>query len=204
VAEGDFFAFCDADDVVSSGWLRELVAEAASADLVTGPHSPELLNDPLVRACQSTPRAGERLHGFLPIASGSNCGIWRDVFESVGGFEERPTSEDVALSWRAQLAGFRLAVAERALVHKRFRPRRMQIAPQYFRYGIGDAWLYSRFRAAGMPRRSPREALREWGAIARGLPSLAGTPGRWGRVLQLAALGLGRMAGSVRYRILFL
>jgi glycosyltransferase involved in cell wall biosynthesis len=204
-ARGDFLAFCDADDVVSNGWLRALVTAAKDADIVTGPHSTERLNEQLVRDCQSVPAAGRPLHGFLPIASSSNCGVWRDVFEAVGGFDERRygAGEDVSFSWRTQLSGFRLLVAEGALVHKRFRPSRLGIGPQYFRYGVGDAWLYSRFGSAGMPRRSLREAAGEWSAIARGLPSQRGSPGRWGRVLQLAALDSGRLAGSLCYRSLF-
>jgi glycosyltransferase involved in cell wall biosynthesis len=204
-ARGDFLAFCDADDVVSGGWLRALVAGSEQADIVAGRHSTDLLNEPLVRSCQSVWPPDRPLHDFLPIASGSNCAVWRDVFDALGGFDEQSaTSEDVSFSWRAQLTGFHLSVAEGALVHKRFRTSRLAIAPQYFRYGIGDAWLYSRFGSAGMPRRNVREAIREWLAIARGLPSLAGTPGRWGRVLQMAALACGRITGSVRYRARFL
>jgi glycosyltransferase involved in cell wall biosynthesis len=204
-AHGDFLAFCDADDLVSPGWLRTLVARAEQADIVAGRHSTDLLNEPLVRSCQSVWPPDRPLHDFLPIASGSNCAVWREVFDALGGFDEQSaTSEDVSFSWRAQLHGFRLSIAEGALVHKRFRPSRLAIAPQYFRYGIGDAWLYSRFGSAGMPRRKVRKAFREWGAIARGLPSQAGTQGRWGRVLQMAALSCGRIAGSIRYRVLFL
>lgn len=204
-ARGDFLAFCDADDVVSSGWLRGLADAAFDADIVTGRHSTDRLNEPVVRACQRVWPPDRPLHGFLPVASSSNCGVWRDVFEALGGFEERrhAAGEDVSFSWRAQLDGFHLSVAESALVHKRLPPSRLGIGPQYFRYGIGDAWLYSRFRSAGMPRRSVGEAAREWLAIARGLPSQAGIPGRLGRVLQLAALDCGRIAGSVRYRALF-
>jgi glycosyltransferase involved in cell wall biosynthesis len=205
-ARGDFIAFCDADDRVSRGWLRALVAAAGDADIVTGPHSTELLNEELVRSCQSVPPPEQRFHDFLPIASSSNCGVWRAVYDALGGFDSRGggAGEDVSFSWRAQLSGFRLSVAEGALVHKRFRPSRVAIAPQYFRYGIGDAWLYSQFGSMGMPRRSMREALREWWAIARGLPSQSGTPGRWGRVLQMAALACGRVTGSLRYRVLYL
>jgi glycosyltransferase involved in cell wall biosynthesis len=204
-AVGDLLAFCDADDVVSPAWLGALAAEAECADVVTGPHGTELLNEAPIRSCQSVPPPGQSFLGFMPMASTSNCAVWREVFWDLGGFEEHTHSgEDVSFSWRAQLRGFDLSVADLALVHKRFRPNRLAIAPQYFRHGIGDAWLYSRFRSSGMPRRSGREALREWGAIARGLPAEAGAPGRWGRVVQRAALACGRVAGSLRYRVLFL
>jgi glycosyltransferase involved in cell wall biosynthesis len=205
-ARGDFLAFCDADDLVSHRWLRELVASAGDADFVTGPLSAEALNSEPLRSCQSVAPPSRKFHDFLPIASTSNCGVWREVFDALGGFEEhgRVGGEDTSFSWRAQLSGYSLSVANDAVVHKRFRASRLAIFPQYFWYGIGDARLYSRFGPLGMPRRDVREALSEWAAIARGVPSLAGTPGRWGRVLQMAALDFGRTVGSVRYRSLFL
>jgi glycosyltransferase involved in cell wall biosynthesis len=204
-AAGDFLAFCDADDVVSPEWLRALVSAAENADIVTGPHSPELLNAPPVRSCQSVSPPDKCFHDFLPIAAGSNCGVWREVFDALGGFDERSLpGEDVCFSWRAQLRGFRFGVADEAVVHKRFRGSRLAMARQYFRYGIGDVWLYSRYRSAGMRRRDRRTVLHEWRAIARGLPAHAGTPGRWGRVMQRAALAGGRLTASVRYRALYL
>jgi glycosyltransferase involved in cell wall biosynthesis len=203
-ARGDLLAFCDADDVVTQGWLSALVATAESADLVTGPHSGERLNPATVGATHDIPVAGEPFHGFLPMASGSNCGVWADVFHALGGFDERSrTGEDVAFSWRVQLAGYTFAVADGALVHKRFRPRPRELAVQYWRYGIGDAWLFSEFRYAGMPRRSVGRAWDEWRQVARGLPALEGTPQRRSRVVLMAALGLGRIAGSVRHGVLF-
>jgi glycosyltransferase involved in cell wall biosynthesis len=204
-AGGDFLAFCDADDVVSRGWLRALTDAAEVADVVTGPQATDLLNEEPARSSHSLPPAGRPMHGFLPIASGSNCGVWRDVFDALGGFDEQcATGEDAAFSWRAQLGGFRLRVTEDAVVQKRLRPTRLAIGRRYFSYGIGDAWLYSRFRSAGMPRRDVGEALREWLAVASGRPAPAGTPSRWGRVLRTAALACGRVTGSIRYRALFL
>ena len=107
-SRGDFLAFCDADDVVSRSWLRELVAEAADADLVGGSFETTMLNSEKVRARFDLLDPAEPHLGFLPAAAGGNLGIWHDVFLALGGFEERRrTGEDVALVWRAQLLGYR-------------------------------------------------------------------------------------------------
>jgi glycosyltransferase involved in cell wall biosynthesis len=43
-ARGDFLAFCDADDVASPTWLRELVRSSAGVDLVGGRLEGDRLN----------------------------------------------------------------------------------------------------------------------------------------------------------------
>ena len=60
--------------------------------------------------------------GFLPYASGACTGIRKDVFVEVGGFEaDANYCEDADLSWRVQLAGYRLGSALEALVSYRQR-----------------------------------------------------------------------------------
>jgi glycosyltransferase involved in cell wall biosynthesis len=206
-ADGELLAFCDADDVVAEGWLSALVRAASRAELVAGRNDVERLNDPLRRSWNVAPppdRAVE-LHGFLPLAGGSNLGIWADVLRDLGGFDERPRcGEDVAVCWRAQLAGRRLAFAPDAVVHQRYRRRLSSFARQYFAYGRGDAWLYRCFRSAGMPATPPAEVRTRWRALLIGAPQAIRCPTERGRWVQRAALTAGRLAGSLRYRSLFL
>ena len=116
-AEGDFIAFCDADDVVTPRWLTELTRAATRADLVGGSLSARALNAAEVRSWREEPSQLALLvaHGFLRFASGGNFGIWTEVFDRLGGLDERlAAGEDIDLSWRAQLAGYRLGFAPRA------------------------------------------------------------------------------------------
>jgi GT2 family glycosyltransferase len=144
-------------------------------------------------------------HGCLRFASRGNFGIWTDVFDRLGGFDERLTAgEDIDLSWRAQLAGHRLAFAPRALVEVEHRQDLRSLARQQYRYGVASGQLFRRFREAGMPRPSPAHAAVTW---ARLVVTLA--PALWsgvarGRWVATAAHRIGRLAGSIRYRVVVL
>jgi GT2 family glycosyltransferase len=201
VARGEFFAFCDADDVASTSWLSELVASAREADLVGGSLDGRLLN----RACPNrieVPSPHRPHKGFLPAASGANLGIWAEVFAALGGFDERSLAgEDVDLTWRAQLDGYAY-VPSGALIHKRFPDSAWDAARRFFGYGLGDAWLYKRFSAAGMPSRSKSETARMWRALATGFP---GKPAEIRRHQWVTTLGLsvGHLVGSARHRVFY-
>ena len=114
-AAGELIAFCDADDVVTPNWLAELAAALEGADIVGGALEHDLLND---RATVGWRGGGEsdlpRTHHFLPYAISCNCALRRSVWRELGGWSDRywrGSGEDVELSWRAQLKGFRIAFA---------------------------------------------------------------------------------------------
>jgi glycosyltransferase involved in cell wall biosynthesis len=205
-AGGDFIAFCDADDVVAADWLSAMAEAATHADLVAGRPEYELLNGPLPRSWHPDrpPDWPPTLHGYLPFAIGTNTGIWREVFEALGGFSESTVAaEDLDLSWRAQLASFTLIYCAEAIVHVRHRATLGDLARQYYTYGKGDAWLFAQFAPMGMPASGlgPSPA-RSWELLkgVRGLGSDATHRGRW---VMLAALSAGHVVGSVRQRHLY-
>jgi glycosyltransferase involved in cell wall biosynthesis len=205
-ARGEFLAFCDADDAAAPGWLDGLTGAAPQSDLVAGRLEVEDVNDPLPRSWYRGPHPDRPFsaHGFLPFASGANVGVWAEVFNSLRGFDEQlRAGEDIDLSWRAQLAGFRLAFAADALICRRYESSLGGLARQHYGYGKGNAQLFQRFRSAGMPRPGPRDLLGEWGWIAAHLPVAARDPSVRGRLVRRVALRCGQMAGSVRERVLF-
>jgi glycosyltransferase involved in cell wall biosynthesis len=200
-ARGDFLAFCDADDVVDPGWLSALADAARGGDLVAGAVDVEALNAPLPRSWHRVPPRERALAGFrfLVHASGTNTGVWAEVFRALGGFDERVRAgEDIELSWRAQLASHRLVVAERALAHERLRADLRSLARQHYAYGQAGPDLYRRFRRAGMPRPSVTGSLRTWAWLAYSWPFAAWSPRVRGRWTLEAALVAGRLAGAVR------
>jgi glycosyltransferase involved in cell wall biosynthesis len=206
-ARGDFLAFCDADDVVSSDWLTELAAAAREGDVVAGAVDAGALCTPLVRSWHTTAPRERAIAGFrfLVHASGTNTGVWADVLRQLGGFDERfRVGEDIEFSWRAQLAGYRLVVAERALVHERLRGDVGSLARQHYSYGQAGPRLYRRFRRAGMPRAALGEAVRTCAWLACAWPLLPWSPRLRGRWALEAALQAGRAVGSARDRVLFI
>lgn len=203
-AKGDLLVFCDADDVADPGWLSAMVAACRRADLVGGALdctrlSPAFLDEQPVPLPQQP--------DFLPFARSANCAIWRDVLSDVGGWPESfrgGGGEDVDLSWRAQLMGYRLAYAHDARMEYRLRPTVRAVARQKWHYGLTAAPLYRAYRHAGYQRRPWRAVLRSWLWLARHLPDLA-RPGharrRWVRYATRLA---GFAAGSIRHRVRYL
>ncbi|MEU4526626.1 glycosyltransferase [Micromonospora ureilytica] len=204
VARGDLLLFCDSDDVATPTWVSAMVAAAHDADLVGGALDSALLSPEFVEE-QPAPMPDQP--EFLPFARSANCGAWRDVLSAVGGWSEQFTGgggEDVDLSWRAQLLGYRLAYAPHALVHYRLRPTVRGLAAQKWRYGLTGAPLYRMYRHAGYRRRPARQVVRSWYWLVRHAPDLAREGPNRRRWVRYAARLAGFTVGSVRHRIAFL
>ncbi|MGI5484243.1 glycosyltransferase [Streptomyces lavendofoliae] len=202
-ARGDFVAFCDADDVAAPGWLAGLVeAAAGGADLVGGALDTGLLS-PAYADEQPVPLTEQG--DFLPFARGANCAAWKDVLVAVGGWDEsyRGGGEDMDLSWRAQLCGFRLVYAPDALMHYRLRDGLASLARQKWNYGLSGARLYARYRHAGFERRRLSVAALNWLVLLVRLPDLVRSRALRRRWVRYAARLAGFLAGSVRQGVLY-
>jgi glycosyltransferase involved in cell wall biosynthesis len=203
-ARGEILAFCDADDVVQSGWLKAHVLALAEADLSAGVYDFWSLNGlatPSPVAYAPPPALG--LFGFLPAAGSGNLGIRRRAFEDIGGFaEDLMTGEDFDLSWRAQLSGHRYVLNTGAVVARRERQGFKAVFRRFTAYGRCGPVLYRRFRADGL-RRDLVLAAKTWVWLAVSSPGLLQPEfrGRWARI---AGWRIGRLLESVRQKVLFL
>ena len=205
-AAGDFLAFCDADDVVSPEWLRALVAAAGNADIVTGPHSPELLNAPPVRSCQSVspPRQA------LPRLPADRRRL--ELRRVEGGLRRARRVRRAPASGRGRVASPGVpSCAGSASAWPTRRSCTSASGPPAWRWRASTSATASATCGctAGTARPGCRgatgaQSCASGGPSRSGLPAHAGTPGRWGRVMQRAALACGRLTASVRYRALFL
>src|SRR5207249_310562 len=182
-ASGEAFLFLDADDEIAPGYLPPMADALTHHDFVAAYRDSESLNTGWVRLSRRThPYEGFRnFYGFLPHAGGTRIGVRRPIFESAGGFDENLLGgEDVDFCWRVQLAGIPLHLVSEATVRVRFRQSLPRIYKQARLSGRGDALLYCRYRAAGMPGRSIGDGLRApLSALRQGLshprlPSLLG------------------------------
>lgn len=206
-ANGDFLAFCDADDVATPGWLEAMARSAADADIVGGRLEWETLNDPVVRAWRPQKPMTDLVvdFGFLRYAPGGNMGVWTRVAREIGWDERfKFGSSDHGFAWNAQLAGYRLTYAPDALMRQRFRGTIWATARQHYRYGRSGPQLHRAFRGAGLEPPDNRAALREWRRLAVGVPQLWGSRADRGRWVRAAAVRAGRLTGSLRARVLCL
>ena len=143
-AKGVHLAFLNPDTLVADGWLEALVAPLHSQDkvgLVTAKilllDQPDRLNAcgcnvhlSGLALCRGLGHPGQRYSAADEVAavSGAAFAIRRDLFETLGGFDETMFlyMEDIDLSLRAKLAGWSTAYAPDAVV---FHDYQLRITP---------------------------------------------------------------------------
>jgi GT2 family glycosyltransferase len=197
-ASGKLLLFCDQDDVVGPTWISDHVAALQTGAVSIGPFDMKMqMDEP--GSLVSMPMYG--VYGYLPYGLSSNLGLTRELFVSLGGFDESyPSACDVDLCWRAQLEGNNLQIAESAVVAKRKRGAG-DVWRQHFSFGCDDVRLYTRFRNRGMPR--------SWIGAAKALAWLVANSlmlfraDRRATWLGVAAQRVGRLVGSFRMRVIY-
>lgn len=205
-ARFDSILLCDADDQVDAQWIATMrKAFAAGAELVAGPIDYVRLNPASVRKWRGADRAfAEVILDFLPTGHGANLGFRRSTYDRLGGFDDdfEFGGPDVEFCWRAQLAGVKLWPVPEAVVHYRLRPTLKALYRQSKAYGAAQAHLYRKFCAQGMRRRPLVTPGREvWWLISRA--PFAVPLGRRGAWVRRLGTHVGRLKGSVRYRVLW-
>lgn len=205
-ATGDLIAFCDADDVVRPGWLRNLVAAAGHCSLVTGAVETRTLNSETVRRWMPMPPPDRPLEvpGFLRVAMAANMACWADALRKVGGFDEsyRNGYEDADLALRVQLSGGTVGHCADALIAYRLRDTTAALWRQSLTYGKGSVQLYADYRPYGMPRRPASDLIQTLALVILGNPLVPERISQVSRGLWLFHAGhlAGRVAGSVHHR----
>lgn len=128
---------------------------------------------------------------FMPFADGANASFRREVFELIGGFEERfVKAGDVEICYRMLvLSDYELVFNRAALMHEPGEPSLRALLHQRFRMGIGWNLMRMKYPALyAIGARGPFDARRAWWA-ARETLERAGT---------LLALNTGALFGRSR------
>jgi glycosyltransferase involved in cell wall biosynthesis len=202
-AKGDVVVFCDHDDVVSHSWLSAITNTMAGADMAVGCFDYAALNSKRTGPMSTHVFPTQSAYGFLPYGLSANMAVRRDVFEAIGGFDERlPSgSYDIDLCWRLQLAGHRFTTVE-AVVAKRRRNDLSGAWRQHFTYGGSDVLLYQRYRARGMPRRLTRTLKAYAWLVLQFIPMLM-KPERRAVWVRVAGKHCGRLRHSLQLRTFY-
>ena len=140
-ATGDVIVFTDAGCVPDEDWLGRLVAPIADeGEAVTA--GPARADGPSIYGTETNWESGEGQ--YVVAAPTINLAFRRDVFDSVGGFDESfGAGEDLDFTWRAVDAGYRIRWVPGAVVRHEWGTAARQLR-RSFNYGKGWARLLAK------------------------------------------------------------
>jgi glycosyltransferase involved in cell wall biosynthesis len=198
--------FCDADDVVSAGWLEAMAKGLESHYVVTGPNELDRLNPAWLAASRgrSIEHPVGTFAGIFPLIRGNNYGVRRIVWSITGPLEQAyfPVA-DQEFSLRCWLHGVDVIGLPDAVVHYRYRDSASMLWRQGFAYGSHRPMIAKLLKEAGKPTPPKLSGWKSWVMLIVRIPTLTTARGRstW---LWIAGNRLGQLVGSIRYRTLML
>ena len=204
LSRGRELLFIDADDVVAEGYISAMAAALESQEFVCSRQDVQKLNPWNPRGAIFG-RELNRSMGFLPFSGAGTLGIRRSLFERVGGFDPLlKCYEEADLCWRLQLSGHNPPIfVASAVLHYRLQPDRTKRWRKAVVYGRTEALLYRRYRNMGMPREKMIAVVVAWFRLmSRWVSRLTGRP-EPGLAYE-TSLRIGRLQGSLRYRVAYL
>jgi hypothetical protein len=143
-------------------------------------------------------------HRDSSCAGDGGIGMWRTVYDRLAGFDEQlPGFERADFRWRAAYVGIRTHFEPGAVVHRHSRPSSRVPFGAAVRTGMAEPPLFRRHRARAMPRSPLGETLARYRWLAAQLPQTLAGPER-DRWLYIAGTSVGRLAGSLRHRVIYL
>jgi GT2 family glycosyltransferase len=181
-------AICDGDDVVQPGWVAAMGDALREYPLVGGLVDPSLVNENWLATTRplGVPGSLPRFGGWS-FVSGGNCGMWRSVWNQVGGYDESFRGlEDIEFTLRAKVSGFEPTLVPQAVIGYRYREGLRPLWRQGFLYGRGRRELARRARTVGLPTASSIAGLKSWIWLLVHLPNLRSRRGRYSWLWVLA------------------
>jgi glycosyltransferase involved in cell wall biosynthesis len=118
IAQGEFLAFCDADDVVADTWVEAMYQALSVHSFVASRFDHHRFNR-LTEGVQVNHLQGVN-PPFLRHAGGCGMGVKASIHHAVGGFSEEITLlEDMEYCFKVQVSGPVLFYAKEAIVYVR-------------------------------------------------------------------------------------
>ncbi|HQZ84115.1 MAG TPA: glycosyltransferase [Actinomycetota bacterium] len=145
-------AFCDADDLIGSGWLALIRSKLDEHEFVAGSFDFALLNEGIdTPGLWSAQASGLTRKPYLPqfeVAGSGNMGVRTAAFRHVEGFfEGLRTAEDDDFCLRMQLSGHALAFVPELRLNVRRRGGVRELCRQAYAYAAGERRLQYRYAA---------------------------------------------------------
>lgn len=202
-ARAEIVIFCDADDVVSPGWVAAMSEPLVVADCVVSGSLLGWDGDPafLLQGHEGLDDGPYRKGSSFPFAPSGNSGYRRATYIGLGGTElgYRGGCEDVDLAWRAQERGLPLVFVPEALIYYRQRSTPRETFVQHFRFTREDVrlWRMAQMRGHESYLVSLKGSVTRLATVPSLLLGLRNEP------TNIATLGCiaGSLAGHVEYRL---
>ena len=154
-AKGDYFLFIDSDCILPPDYLKKVDSFLAAhpVDAFGGPDDCHPNFPPLLKAINysmtsflgtgGTRGAKKSVTKFYPRSF--NMGLHRRVFEQIGGMNALRHGQDMDLSARIYLAGFKVALIPDAFVYHKRRTNLRRFYKQIFNWGVARINLGSTY-----------------------------------------------------------
>jgi glycosyltransferase involved in cell wall biosynthesis len=207
VARGAVLAFIDADDVAAPTWLRGLSEAVGPGCIAAGRLDVEALNPPWLARTRGGQPAGEAylVEGVYPVAPGGNMAVMKQDFDALGGFRAGADAlEDFEFCFRAWRNNLTVRRAgPEATVHYRLRQEPRALYRQGYRYGRARARVYRTLVDDRLVKPFSFGGWRSWAKLVVTAP--LAPVSRSHRAMAAWILGnrVGRLAGSIRYRVVY-
>jgi glycosyltransferase involved in cell wall biosynthesis len=206
-ARGAVLAFIDADDVAAATWLRGLAEAVNPGSIGAGRLDVEKLNPPWLRRTRGVQSAGNEYlaEGVYPVAPGGNMAITKHDFDMLGGFGAGPDAlEDFEFCFRAWKSGLTVHQASSdATIHYRLRQEPRTLYRQGYLYGRARARVYRTLVDHALVKQRSFSGWRSWMKLALTVPMTPFSRSHRATAAWILGNRLGRLAGSIRYRVVY-
>lgn len=200
VARGSHLVFMDSDDEAGEGYVQKMSEALEEFDVVGAFIETTVLNPWQARRELAANDGMPIYQQFRPALPGCVVGMRSTVCKQVGGYDETLRSaEDIDYCWRAFALGASFGRRLDAVMHVRRPPDGRAAFKKARGYGQAAVWLYERYRADGLRRRSFRGVVRP---VRTAVSKAVRKEGPWGWALawELGNL-VGRTEESLRRRV---